>query len=100
MGRFDRGGGRLKYAAGQAGGGRVAAKAQEERPRALELATEAQRITADLTRPNARIYWTDLVLTTLAIHDNRLPTEIPLVLELGFNAGDVDCRFIRNGIQG
>ena len=46
----------------------MAAKAQEERPRALELATEAQRITADLTRPNARIYWTDLVLTTLAIH--------------------------------
>lgn len=34
----------------------------------MELATEAQRITADLTRPKRRIYWTDLVLTAVAIH--------------------------------
>ena len=45
----------------------MAAKAQDERARAIELVTEAQRITADLTRPDARVYWTDLALTTVAI---------------------------------
>jgi fatty acid desaturase len=46
----------------------VATEARDERARASELAAEAQRLTADLTRPDARVYWTDLILTTLAIH--------------------------------
>jgi fatty acid desaturase len=46
----------------------VAAKTQEEPPWAAELVAEAQRITADLTRPNARIYWTDLLLTAAALY--------------------------------
>jgi fatty acid desaturase len=46
----------------------VAAKAQEERARAVELVIEAQRITADLTRPSARVYWTDLVVTAAALY--------------------------------
>ena len=46
----------------------MAGRAQQELPRAIELAAEAQRITADLTRPSARIYWTDLVLTAAAVY--------------------------------
>jgi fatty acid desaturase len=46
----------------------VAAKTQEELPLAVELVAEAQRLTADLTRPNARIYWTDLLLTATALY--------------------------------
>ena len=46
----------------------MAANAQEELPRAIELAAEAHRITSDLTRPSTRIYWTDLVLTATALY--------------------------------
>ena len=31
-------------------------------------------------------------LPPLPIDDNRLPPEIPFVFELGFNAGNIDCR--------
>ena len=44
----------------------MAAKAKQELSRAIELVAEAQRITADLTRPSTRIFWTDLVLTAKA----------------------------------
>jgi fatty acid desaturase len=46
----------------------VAANTQEELPRAVELVAEAQRLTSDLTRPNAWIYWTDLLLTAVALY--------------------------------
>lgn len=46
----------------------MAAKAQAERTRAVELAAEAHRVTADLTRPSPRIYWTDLLLTAAAVY--------------------------------
>ncbi|CAN7217583.1 fatty acid desaturase [Phenylobacterium sp. LjRoot225] len=46
----------------------MGAKTQEELPRAVELVAEAQRLTADLTRPNARIYWTDLLLTAAVLY--------------------------------
>lgn len=43
------------------------AKGRQEQPHAAELAAEAQRLTADLTRPRPRVYWTDLAITaTLA----------------------------------
>jgi fatty acid desaturase len=46
----------------------VAANTQEELPRAAELVAEAHRITSDLTRPSARIYWTDLLLTAAVLY--------------------------------
>lgn len=46
----------------------MALKAEQELPRAIELAAEAQRITSDLTRPSTRTYWTDLVLTAAALY--------------------------------
>ena len=40
------------------------------------------------------------LLAALTLDRDLLPFEIALIPELGFNAGDVDCRLIRNGIQG
>lgn len=44
------------------------ANAQEELARAVELGAEAHQITSDLTRPNPRIYWTDLLLTAVVVY--------------------------------
>ncbi|CAN7323834.1 fatty acid desaturase [Phenylobacterium sp. LjRoot219] len=44
------------------------AKAQEQLARAIELGAVAQQITSDLTRPNPRIYWTDLLLTAAVVY--------------------------------
>lgn len=44
------------------------AKAQQELARAVELGAEAHQITSDLTRPNPRIYWTDLLLTAAVVY--------------------------------
>jgi len=46
----------------------VAVTTQEDPRQAVQLVVEAQRLTSDLTRPDAGVYWTDLLLTAATLY--------------------------------